>query len=91
MGRLVLFAAAFGFCSPALAADAPSTPYEAGRGAESHCVRLETFYPTYPNWILSPDPFNVVIPQYYSVVSWVCDRERFDSPRAPRRHGRPAI
>jgi len=89
MKRLAALAIALCISAPALAADWPITANDADRSAGYRCVIIETFYPTYPAWISSPDPFNIVIPQYYSDYSWVCGREKLNHARAFRRHGRP--
>jgi hypothetical protein len=89
MKRFAALALVLGFCVPASAADTPITSYGGGGPAEYLCVGKETYYPTYPSWIFNPDPFDSVIPQYYSVVSWDCDHGRLAPPRHSRRHARP--
>jgi hypothetical protein len=88
MKRFVALALALGFCAPAHAADTPMIS-NGGGPAEYLCVGKETYYPTYPSWIFNPDPFDSVIPQYYSVVSWDCDHGRSAPSRRSHRHARP--
>jgi hypothetical protein len=90
MGRLFALVAAASFCAPAFAADAPTVYYQHEPSqhdprAEYYCVGKETFYPTYQNWIWNWDPYNNWTPQFYGVVSWTCDHERYVPSRVARR------
>jgi hypothetical protein len=89
MKRLIALACSLGFCAPAIAADAPIAAYNAGGPPQYLCVGKETYYPTYPSWIFNPDPYDSVIPQFYSVVSWDCDHGRLAPPRHAHRRARP--
>ena len=75
MTRLTVLAAVFGLCTPALSADWRGAERERVLAENYRCFWIETLHATYPNWVVSPDPYYYFIPQYYPLYQWACSRD----------------
>ena len=77
MRRVAAFSLALFMSAPACAGDFPTTR---GGEFEPHvgyrCIWDVVLEPSYPSWVLSPDPYYSFIPQYYPVYQWACVPER---------------
>jgi hypothetical protein len=83
MRRLIVWVAGLGFGVPAMAADLGEAQADVGGDSSYRCFWVETQHPTYPSWLVSPDPYYYFVPQYYSVYEWACLPEK--SHRTPKR------
>jgi hypothetical protein len=92
MRRLTAFSFAFFVCAPACAGDLPTT--RGGGEFEPHegyrCVWDVVLQPSYPSWVLNPDPYNSFIPQYYPVYEWACVPDKPPLRRLSHRRAPPA-